>query len=178
MLAQQEQTDRECLGEADIVKHRPWMYSVALRMTRNPHDAEDLVQEAFTKAFAARASFDVNTNLAAWLTRILTNAYINTYRKARRRPQISSLDENPEITFAGVCRSAEGEAMDFLVLADLRKCMAALPVGYRNAIYLADVQGYTYREIAETMGIPIGTVMSRIYRGRRALREQVVGAGL
>ncbi len=154
------------------------LYSAALRMTRNPADAEDLVQETFVKGFAAFHQFEEGTNLKAWLYRILTNTYINAYRKKQRAPQQSVTDEIDDWTLARAAehtaqglRSAETEALDHLPDNAVKDALAALPDDFRMAVYLADVEGFSYREIADIMGTPIGTVMSRLHRGRRALQK-------
>ncbi|MFD6727318.1 sigma-70 family RNA polymerase sigma factor [Corynebacterium xerosis] len=167
-----ERFEREALPLLDQ------LYGGALRMTRNPADAEDLVQEAYMKAYQGFRSYKPGTNLKAWMYRILTNAYINNYRKAQRRPAEYATDditdsqiaETASHTSAGL-RSAEVEAMALLPDEEIRAALMDLNEDYRMVVYYADVEGLPYKEIAEIMETPIGTVMSRLHRGRKQLRE-------
>jgi RNA polymerase sigma-70 factor, ECF subfamily len=156
----------------------PQLYSAALRMTRNPADAEDLVQETYLKAYRAFDSFTEGTNLKAWLYRILTNTYINSYRAASRRPQIADVEDVEDLylyrrlgTDGREGRSAEDEALDSFTDDEVKAAIESLPETFRMAVLLADVEGFSYKEIAEITDVPIGTVMSRIHRGRRALQK-------
>jgi RNA polymerase sigma-70 factor, ECF subfamily len=172
--------ERTARFERDALPYLDQLYGAAMRMTKNPSDAEDLVQETFVKAFAAFDSYTDGTNLKAWLFRILTNTYINTYRKKQREPYQSSADELLDWQLAEAeshtstgLRSAEMEALDRLADADIVEAMAALPEEFRLAVYLADVEGFPYKEIAEIMETPVGTVMSRLHRGRKLLRDSL-----
>jgi RNA polymerase sigma-70 factor, ECF subfamily len=171
--------ERHARFTAEALPYLDQLYSAALRYTRNPADAEDLVQEAFAKAYAAFHQFRPGTNLRAWLYRILTNTYINAYRKKQRRPDEVSADvATPDGDFSlydriaeTTAKPAEVEVLEHLTDDAVKDALAALPEQFRMAVYLADVEGFSYAEIAEIMDSPIGTVMSRLHRGRGALQK-------
>lgn len=162
------------------MQYAPQLYSAALRMTRNPADAEDVVQETFLKAYRGYDTFKEGTNLKAWLYRILTNAYINRYRKKQRRPSEVELGELQDVYLfrrlgepSGARLSAEETVLDRFVDDDVKRAVESLPDHFRMPVLLADVDGFSYKEIAEILDIPIGTVMSRLHRGRKALQKKL-----
>jgi RNA polymerase sigma-70 factor (ECF subfamily) len=179
-----EETDdqRRERFERDAMPLMPQLYSAALRLTRNPSDAEDLVQEAYLRAYRGFAGFTPGTNLKAWLYRILTNTFINSYRKKQRQPVTVLEDEIPDwylydhLADDGVgseTASAEAQVLERMPDEDVQAALDALPETFRMAVWLADVEGFAYKEIAEILGIPIGTVMSRLHRGRKSLEKML-----
>ncbi len=168
------------------MEHMPALYTAALRMTRNPSDAEDLVQETYLKAYRAFGSFQEGTNVKAWLYRILTNTYINTYRAKKRRPEETDIDDVENLYLyrrlgglegAESGRSAEDEVLDHFTETEVKEAVESLPEQFRMAVLLGDVEGFSYKEIAEILDVPIGTVMSRLHRGRRALQKRLYEFG-
>ncbi len=166
--------------EADAMQFAPQLYTAAMRMARNPTDAEDLVQETFLKAYRAYHTFEAGTNLKAWLYRILTNTYINKYRRASRRPSEVDLGDVEDLYLyrrlgseqsAEASQSAEDLFLDGLVESDIKQAVERLPEHFRMPVLLADLEGFSYKEIAEILDVPIGTVMSRLHRGRKALEK-------
>jgi RNA polymerase sigma-70 factor (ECF subfamily) len=173
---------------ADLaMEHMGSLYTAALRMTRNPADAEDLVQETYLKAYRAFNTFQEGTNLKAWLYKILTNTFINAYRSKKRRPEQTELDEVEDLYLyrrlggleaAAAGRSAEEEVLEHFTEGDIKAALEALPEQFRMAVLLADVEGFSYKEIAEILDVPIGTVMSRLHRGRKALQKALFDFGI
>ncbi len=168
--------------ERDALQYAKQLYSAAMRMTRNPSDAEDLVQETFLKAYRAYNTFEEGTNLKAWLYRILTNTYINRYRKESRRPSEVDLGAVEDFYLyrrvgseesAEAARTTEDRVLDGLVESDIKKAVEDLPENFRLPVLLADLEGFSYKEIAEILDIPIGTVMSRLHRGRKAMQKSL-----
>jgi RNA polymerase sigma-70 factor (ECF subfamily) len=168
--------------ERDALQYSSQLYSAALRMTRNPADAEDLVQETFLKAYRAYHTFTEGTNLKAWLYRILTNTYINKYRKQKRRPSEVDLGDVQDLYLyrqigseesAEASQSVEQKVLDGLVESDIKEAVEELPENFRLPVLLADLEGFAYKEIAEILDIPIGTVMSRLHRGRKAMQKRL-----
>jgi len=166
--------------ETEALSYMDQLYAAALRMTRNPADAEDLVQETYAKAFAAQDKFTMGTNLKAWLYRIQTNAFINTYRKKQREPKRSDAEAVEDWQLAAAAEhtstglaSAEDAALDSLGDEDIKRALSELSDDFRMAVYLSDVEGFAYKEIAQIMDTPVGTVMSRLHRGRKLLREKL-----
>jgi RNA polymerase sigma-70 factor, ECF subfamily len=179
-IAAQQVTDTHLRFERDVLPFAGQLQRAALGMTRNHLDAEDLVQDTLVRAYAAFHQFTPGTNLRAWLYRVLATTYLNTCRKRRREPDQSprgDLDDLqvPVDRLAQPIRSAEAEALERLPGSDIMQALRGLPAGFSAAIYLADIEGYPYKEVAEILGIPIGTVMSRLHRGREKLREKLAG---
>lgn len=166
--------------ETEALSYMNQLYAAALRMTRHGADAEDLVQETYAKAFAAQDKFTPGTNLKAWLYRIQTNAFINTYRKKQRQPKLSDAEQVEDWQIAAAAEhtstglaSAEQEALDQISDTQVKEALSELPDDFRMAVFLSDVEGFAYKEIADIMDTPVGTVMSRLHRGRKLLRDKL-----
>jgi RNA polymerase sigma-70 factor, ECF subfamily len=174
--------ERESFFEQEVMQHLDALYRTALRMTRNPQDAEDLVQETMLRAFRFLDRFEPGTNLRAWLFKILTNTYINRYRKASSEPRVDSLDDSEELSLyryldseaASRGGSVEAQVLDRFAEQDIKTAIEALPPQYRITVLLADVEGFSYNDIAEITNVKKGTVMSRLFRGRRLLQKALV----
>jgi len=175
----EEPADVRSLFEEQAMQYMDQLYAAAMRMTKNPADAADLVQETFVKAYTAFGQFQQGTNLKAWLYRIQTNTFINNYRKNQRNPYQGTIDDLEDWQLGGAesmtqstsTRSAEAEAIDHLPDSAVKDALQAVPEDFRMAVYFADVEGFSYQEIADIMKTPVGTVMSRLHRGRRMLRD-------
>jgi RNA polymerase sigma-70 factor, ECF subfamily len=168
--------DRRVRFESEVLPHLDRLYSAALRYTRDATDAEDLVQETVAKAYRSFHQYREGTNLKAWLYRVLHTTYISMYRKAQRRPQESLQDEIDDFSFYDELSrttgsSPEREVLDTFTADEVKDALAQLPDTFREAVYLADVEGFSYKEIAQIMGTPVGTVMSRLHRGRKSLQQ-------
>jgi RNA polymerase sigma-70 factor (ECF subfamily) len=178
-LVLESATDRNDRFERDALVFMDQLYAAALRYTKNPEDARDLVQDTYLKAFNSFHQFEDGTNLRAWLYRVLTTTFINTYRKDQRRPQLASGElEDWQLAEAqshtsDLGKSAEVEALENLPDSDIKRALQEIPEEFRIAVYLADVEGFSYKEIADILEIPAGTVMSRLHRGRKLLREKL-----
>lgn len=178
-LVLESTVDRNLRFERDALVFTDQLYAAALRYTKNPEDARDLVQDTYLKAFNSFHQFEEGTNLRAWLYRVLTTTFINTYRKDQRRPQLSAGEvEDWQLAKAqshtsDLGKSAETEALENLPDSDIKRALHEIPEEFRIAVYLADVEGFSYKEIAEIVDVPAGTVMSRLHRGRKLLREKL-----
>lgn len=165
--------------ERDALQYMNQLYAAAMRYTKNPEDAQDLVQDTYAKAYTSFHQFEPGTNLKAWLYRVLTTTFINNYRKDQRRPQSSDSElEDWQLAEASSHTSDQGKSTEDVVLenlpdSDIKNALAQIPEEFRMVVYYADVEGFSYKEIAEIVGVPTGTVMSRLHRGRKQLREKL-----
>lgn len=175
-------TDQRTEFEQGAMQHLDALYRTALRMTRNPQDAEDLVQETYLRAYRFFDKFQPGTNLRAWLFKIMTNTYINRYRKQAAEPKVDSLEDSEDFTLYNYLDneatarggSVEAQVLDQFAADDIKQAIEALPPQFRMAVLLADVEGFSYNEIAEILSIKKGTVMSRLFRGRRLLQKSLL----
>ena len=178
-LVLESAADRTIRFERDALAFTDQLYAAALRYTKNPDDARDLVQDTYLKAFTSFHQFEEGTNLRAWLYRVLTTTFINSYRKDQRRPQIAQAElEDWQLAQAqshtsDLGKSAETEALENLPDNDIKRALQEIPEEFRMVVYFADVEGFSYKEISEILGVPNGTVMSRLHRGRKQLREKL-----
>jgi RNA polymerase sigma-70 factor (ECF subfamily) len=172
--------DGQARFERDAIPYMRQMFPAAHRLTHDRCDAEDLIQDTFARAYQKFHQFQPGTNLRAWLHQIMFHTFYSNYRKRRRRPAETLTADFCDATSVGAgrvpaSRSAEAEALSNLASSPAMQALGELPDNFKTVIYLADIQGYQYNEIADIMGTPIGTVMSRIHRGRRMLRERLLG---
>ena len=166
----------------DAMQHAPQLFSTAMRMTRNRSDAEDLVQETFIKAWRSFATYQQGTNLRAWLFRIMTNTYINKYNAQQRKPTETELDDVEELFLykrlgsvdqSQLSQSAEDQMLSLFTDDEVKKALEELPDQFRIPVLMSDVEGFSYKEIAEILEIPLGTVMSRLHRGRKSMQKML-----
>ena len=166
----------------DAMQHAPQLFSTAMRMTRNRSDAEDLVQETFIKAWRSFTTYQQGSNLRAWLFRIMTNTYINKYNAQQRKPAETELDDVEELFLykrlgavdqSQLSQSAEDQMLSLFTDDEVKKALEELPDQFRIPVLMSDVEGFSYKEIAEILEIPLGTVMSRLHRGRKSMQKML-----